>query len=138
MNIGDATIFRQLGFGTTAATYDITPAGDPSGLYWGCIVPRFVSFDGDTPQPKSISLRVEVGGTVAFSTRLINRQQWRPYQAYQHYEILPFSGDTDLIWRNATPSTVASPAGAFFGSVADENWMGSKPGNAPKRSYMHA
>jgi hypothetical protein len=127
--IGEANFFRQLEFTTAAETYDITPAGDPCGLYLGAVVPRFTATDTDTAQPKSISVAVLVGGTVKFFTRFINRPLFKPYQAYMQQ-----GTPGQLIWSEVAKTTPATPSGAIFGTLT----LVSKPSAAPIRSYMNA
>jgi hypothetical protein len=142
MIIGHANIFQQLDYSTSAPislpeTYDITPQGDPPGLYWGCVLPRFSGRDDDTPQGKSIEIAVLVDGTVRWWTRFINRQLFRPYQAFQNWNVPRPSADMNLVWDTRTKTTVSSPSGTLFGTIADGSWT-DKPTAAPKQSYMNA
>lgn len=131
--IGEANFFRQLEFGTAAETYDITPAGDPCGVYFGAVVPRFVATDTDTAQPKSISVAVLVGGVVKWSTRFVNRPLFRPYQAYMGWNIPRPSADLNIVWDERT-KTIAVASGSLFGTVG----LYDQPAVAPKKSYMNA
>jgi hypothetical protein len=127
--IGEANFFRQLEFTTAAETYDITPAGDPCGLYLGAVVPRFAAADTDTAQPKSISVAVLVGGVVKWSSRFVNRPLFRPYQAY-----MAQGAPGQLVWSELLKTIVTTPTGSIFGTVG----LASRPPAATVRSYMHA
>lgn len=134
MRIGTANFYHALRFNaaTPAADYDITPAGDPVGLWLGCIVPRFVAADADTPAAVSVQCLVTVGGVVRFASRFRNRQLFRPWQGYQDGPV----SNAANVWRRPGV-TLSGASGTLIGSFTDGGTI-NKPSSAPRRSYMHA